>query len=82
MKGRRLNKALRLTFIKKYGIIYIENWKGEYMVNNTMQSLDITPDTRRMNVELSNKSMDEVKENLNAAWKEAVNHPSHYCEGR
>ena len=35
-----------------------------------------------MNVELSNKNMDEVKENLNTAWKEAVNHPSHYCEGR
>ena len=35
-----------------------------------------------MNVELSNKSMDEVKENLNAAWKEAVNHPSHYADGR
>lgn len=33
-------------------------------------------------MELSNKSINEVKENLNAAWNDAVNHPSHYCDGR
>lgn len=33
-------------------------------------------------MENSNKSMDEIKENLSAAQKDVVNHPSHYAEGR
>ena len=66
---------VRYTAVPEIAYITEQNIK-------TIQSLDTTPDTRRMNVELSNKNMDEVKENLNAAWKDAVNHPSHYCEGR
>lgn len=64
MRGRRLNKVLRLTFVKKYGIIYIEDWKGE-----------------KINMEISNKSIDEVKENLTEVWEDTVNHPSHYTDG-
>lgn len=57
---------------KKFvGEIDMTNWTCPYpdeQDTEPIQSLDTTPDTRRINVELINN--------------DAVNHPSHYCEGR